>query len=508
MSENSSNKRIVKNTMFLYVRMMVVMIVALFTSRIILNTLGATDYGIYNVVGGIVTIVAFLNSALGGSTSRYLTFALGEGILEKQKKTFGAALNLHICIALLVLIVGETIGLWFFYEKMIIPEDRVSASLWVYQFSIVTTMISFTQVPYNASLIAHEKMSIYAYVGLYEAFSRLAIAYLITISPIDNLVFYGLLLLLNTIVVQMFYRWYAVKNFSECSFSLVKDKALYKQLLRYGGWDLFGNLAVVCKGQGVNLLLNVFFGPVVNAARAIAFQIQGAVLQFVSNFMTAVRPKVIKNYAEGNVERMYSLTFYTAKFSYMLMLALVVPICCEIKFILHLWLGDEAPEETALFAVLVLVTYTWRTFHIAALMPYHAIGNIKTGNVTIGSLMIATLPIGYVLFKIGLPVYSVFLVIFAIEIVGMFAIYWLIHNYEYFPYLDIFRKILIPTTAVTLLTVALPLYIINFMEDCWLRLILVCVSSETTLGLSAFYIGLNKSERSRIISLAKNKLQK
>lgn len=488
--------------------MMVVMIVALFTSRIILNTLGATDYGIYNVVGGIVTIVAFLNSALGGSTSRYLTFALGEGILEKQKNTFGAALNLHICIALLVLIVGETIGLWFFYEKMIIPEDRVSAALWVYQFSIVTTMISFTQVPYNASLIAHEKMSIYAYVGLYEAFSRLAIAYLITISPIDNLVFYGSLLLLNTIVVQMFYRWYAVKNFSECRFSLVKDKALYKQLLSYGGWDLFGNLAVVCQGQGVNLLLNVFFGPVVNAARAIAFQIQGAVLQFVSNFMTAVRPQVIKNYAEGNVERMYSLTFYTAKFSYMLMLALVVPICCEIKFILHLWLGDAVPENTALFAVLVLVTYTWRTFHIAALMPYHAIGNIKTGNITIGSLMIATLPIGYVLFKIGFPAYSVFLVIFAVEIVGMFAIYWLIHNYEYFPYLDIFRKILIPSTAVTLLTVALPLFIIHFMEEGWLRLILVCVSSETTLGLSAFYIGLNKSERSRIISLAKNKLKK
>ena len=508
MSENSSNKRIVKNTMFLYVRMMVVMIVSLFTSRIILNTLGATDYGIYNVVGGIVTIVAFLNSALGGSTSRYLTFALGEGILEKQKKTFGAALNLHICIALLVLIVGETIGLWFFYEKMIIPEDRVSAALWVYQFSIVTTMISFTQVPYNASLIAHEKMSIYAYVGLYEAFSRLAIAYLITISPIDNLVFYGSLLLLNTIAVQMFYRWYAAKNFSECRFSLVKDKALYKQLLSYGGWDLFGNLAVVCQGQGVNLLLNVFFGPVVNAARAIAFQIQGAVLQFVSNFMTAVRPQVIKNYAEGNTERMYSLTFYTAKFSYMLMLALVVPICCEIKFILHLWLGDAVPENTALFAVLVLVTYTWRTFHIAALMPFHAIGNIKTGNVTIGSLMIASLPIGYVLFKIGLPAYSVFLVIFAIEIVGMFAIYWLIHNYEYFPYLDIFRKILMPSTAVTLLTVALPLFIIHFMEEGWLRLILVCVSSETTLGLSAFYIGLNKSERSRIISFAKSKLKK
>ena len=504
----SDNKRIAQNTMFLYARMIVVMVVSLYTSRVILNTLGATDYGLCNVVGGLVTIVGFLNSALAGSTSRFLTFSLGEGNISKQKETFGASLTLHICIALLVLIVGETIGLWFFYEKMIIPEDRMTAAFWVYQFSIITTMVSFTQVPYNASLIAHEKMSIYAYVGLYEAISRLAIAMLVVVSPIDKLIFYGALILVNSVLVQTFYRLYAIRNFAECKYQFTRNKSLYKQLLGYSGWDLFGNLAVVCQGQGVNILLNVFFGPVVNAARAIAFQIQGAVMQFVSNFMTAVRPQVIKNYAEGNVERMYSLTFYTAKFSYMLMLALVVPICCEIKFILHLWLGDAVPENTALFAVLVLVTYTWRTFHIAALMPFHAIGNIKTGNVTIGSLMIASLPIGYVLFKIGLPAYSVFLVIFAIEIVGMFAIYWLIHNYEYFPYLDIFRKILMPSTAVTLLTVALPLFIIHFMEEGWLRLILVCVSSETTLGLSAFYIGLNKSERSRIISFAKSKLKK
>ena len=190
------------------------------------------------------------------------------------------------------------------------------------------------------------------------------------------------------------------------------------------------------------------------------------------------------------------------------MLALVVPICCEIKFILHLWLGDEVPADTALFAVLVLVTYTWRTFHIAAIMPYHAIGKIKTGNVTIGSLMIATLPIGYVLFKIGLPAYSVFLVIFAVEIVGMFAIYWLIHNYEYFPYIDLITKILIPSAVVTLLTVSLPLYIINCLEEGWFRLILVGISTEITLALSAFYIGLNKSERKRIVSFVKNKLKR
>lgn len=501
----SDNKRIAKNTIFLYIRMMVVMLVSLFTSRVILNTLGATDYGIYNVVGGIVTIVSFLNSALGASTSRFLTFALGEKNIQKQKSTFGACLNLHIGIALLVLILGETVGLWFFYEKMVIPDERMVAAFWVYQFSILTTMVSFTQVPYNASLIAHEEMSIYAYVGLYEAISRLIIAYLITISPIDKLVFYGLLLLINTIVVQLFYRWYAVKHFEECRFSLVKDRALYKRLLSYGGWDLFGNLALVCQGEGVNLLLNVFFGPVVNAARAIAFQIQGAVTQFVSNFMTAVRPQVIKNYAEGNVDKMYTMTFYAAKFSYILMLALVVPIIYEIRFILGIWLGDAVPDETALFAVIVLMTYTWRTFHIAALMPYHAIGKIKTGNVTIGSLMIATLPIGYMLFKCGCPAYSVFLAIFAVEIVSMLAIYWLIHRYEYFPYKYVFTKILMPCGLVTIFTIIVPTFITHLMNDGWVRLIIVGISTELSLLLSALYLGLNKEERTRIFSFIKNK---
>lgn len=505
---DSNNKRIAKNTMFLYARMIVVMVVSLYTSRVILNSLGATDYGIYNVVGGIVTIVGFLNSALAGSTSRFLTFALGEGNLSKQKETFGASLTLHMCIALLVLLVGETIGLWFFYEKMVIPEERMTAALWVFQFSIVTTMINFTQVPYNASLIAHEKMAIYAYVGLYEAISRLVIAMLVVISPTDNLIFYGALLLCNAIIVQTFYRLYAIRHFEECKYRFTRNKTLYKQLLGYSGWDLFGNIAVVCQGQGVNLLLNVFFGPVVNAARAVAFQIQGAVMQFVSNFMTAVRPQVIKNYAEGNVDRMYTLTFYTAKFSYMLMLALVVPICFEINFILHIWLGDAVPENTALFAVLVLITYTWRTFHIAALMPYHAIGRIKTGNVTIGSLMIATLPLGYLLFKIGLPAYTVFLVIFAVEIVGMFAIYWLIHNYEYFPYKNVFTKIIVPCCIVTLLTIITPTLLICYMGESLLRLLLVVFTTEIMLLISALYVGLNKEERIKIITIVRNKIQK
>lgn len=312
------------------------MLVAIYTSRVILDVLGASDYGIYNVVGGVVSMMSFLNSALGASSSRFLTYELGRRDQDKLNRTFSASLNLHISVALIVFIVGETLGLWFFYEKLVIPNDRIVAAFWVYQFSIITTMISFTQVPYNASLISHENMSIYAYVGLYEAISKLSIVYLLTISPIDKLIFYGLLLMLNSVGIQLFYRFYTTKRYEECRFRIVKEKSLYKTLLGYSGWDLFGNVAIICQGQGINILLNIFFGPVVNAARAIAFQIQNAVSMFVGSFLTAVRPQVVKNLAEDNTSEMYRLTFSAAKFAYLLMLALVLPVCFEINFILTL----------------------------------------------------------------------------------------------------------------------------------------------------------------------------
>ena len=277
--------------------------------------------------------------------------------------------------------------------KLVIPEDRELAAFWVYQFSVITTMISFTQVPYNASLIAHENMSVYAYVGLYEAISKLLIVYAITISPMDNLIFYGLLIMLNTTGIQLFYRYYTTKRYEECRFRIIKEKKLYKTLLGYSGWDLFGGIAVICQGQGINILLNLFFGPVVNAARAIAIQVQSGVSQFVNNFLTAVRPQVVKNFAEGNTDEMYSLTFNAAKYSYMLMLALVLPVCFEIRFILSIWLGEKAPEDTAIFVILILLTYLMETFHSASLMSYHAIGKIKLGNIVGGTMMFMALPI-------------------------------------------------------------------------------------------------------------------
>ena len=502
----TSNKTIAKNTAFLYVRMLVVMAVSLYTSRVILKVLGAEDYGIYDVVGGIVTIMAFLNGALSASTSRFLTFELGKGDLGKLNNTFSASLTLHIGVALIVLLVGETIGSWFLYEKLVIPEERFNAAFWVYQFSIITTMVNFTLVPYNASLIAHENMSVYAYVGLYEATAKLAIVYLIYLSPIDNLIFYALLLMLNTCAIQIFYRIFTSRKYEECHLRLVKDWQLYKTLLSFSGWDMFGGLAVVCQGQGINILLNMFFGPVANAARAIATQVQGGVQMFVQNFLVAVRPQVVKSYAEENVDRMFSLTFSAAKFAYILMLALILPICFEIDFILQLWLGGLAPSETKSFIVIILIIYLMETYHMASLMSYHAIGKIKLGNIVGGTLMISALPLSYVVLKMGAPAYSVFVAIFVVNFIQMFWGWIIVHRYENFSYIDLIRKVYVPTILITGIGIIAPLFIKDVMPQGWLRFVILIVVTEFFILMPSYFIALNKSERNKFRSFLMNKI--
>ncbi len=501
----SDSRRIAKNTIYLYARQLIIMLVSIYTSRVILDVLGSSDYGIYNVVGGIVTMMSFLNGALGASSSRFLTYELGRGDYEKLKQTFSVSLNLHICVALLVLFLGETLGLWLFYEKLVIPDDRMTAAFWVYQFSIITTMVSFTQVPYNASLIAHENMSIYAYVGLYEAISKLLIVYLLMISPIDKLIFYGLLLMINSVGIQIFYRFYTAKRYDECHFRIIKDSSLYKTLLSYSGWDLFGGLATVCQGQGINILLNMFFGPVVNAARAIASQVQSAVSLFVNNFLTATRPQVVKSYAEGNCNAMFSLTFNAAKFAYLLMLALLLPVCFELKFILGIWLGDNMPPQTPIFTEIVLITYLMETFHQSSLMAYHAVGKIKLGNVVGGTLMIMALPLSYVALKLGAPAFSVFIVIFVVNLTQMFWGWMIIHRYEKFSYLELIKKVYAPTFSITIISIIAPIVISSLMPDGWCRFFVLVFVTEIILLSAMYYIALDREMRKKLRLTIKGK---
>lgn len=504
----TSGKTIARNTLFLYGRMLLVTGVTFFTARIILQSLGASDYGVYNVVGGVVTMLGFLNSALSASTSRFLTYELGVGNKEELSKTFAASLNLHIAIALIVFVFGETIGLWLFYNKLVIPADRMVAAFWVYQFSIVSTMMSFTQVPYNASLISHENMSIYAYVGLYEAFAKLAIAYLIMHMPGDRLICYGLLLMVNSIAIQLFYRLYTKRKYGECRFKLVRDKSLYKTLLSYSGWDLFGNMACVCQNQCVNILLNVFFGPAVNAARAIALQIQSAVKMFTKNFMIAVRPQVVKNFAENKYDEMYSLSFTTVRLSLLLVMALIIPLIFEIDFVLKIWLGDGYPTETALFARIILFSALIDTMESGQNMAFHAIGRIKTGNIICGSIMILSLPLGWFLLKIGMDASSVFWAIILTNVINLFLTLVIMKGYINFSIKSVLKGTYMPAILVGILSIIAPVLICRYMEEGVWRFIVNLVITETCLLFFGWHIAITNSEKKYIINIIQKKINK
>lgn len=491
----SQSNKIAKNTIFLYIRMLIVMAVSLYTSRVVLAALGASDYGIYNVVGGVVTMMVFLNSALGASTSRFLTYELGTGNKETLKKTFSATLNLHLCVALLVLVLGETIGLWFLYNKLVIPGDRIVAAFWVYQFSIITTMINFTQVPYSATLISHENMSVYAYVGLYEGFTNLGVVLLLAYSPIDKLVLYAALLMINRLAIQLFYRIYSKRRYEECCFGLVWDKPLYKKLMRYSGWDMFGGLSSVCQVQGINIIINIFFGPVVNAARAIAAQVQSAVGVFSSNFLMASRPQVIKRYASNDINGMFNLSFKSAKYAYFLMLAFVAPLCFELKTVLKLWLGPEIPDYTYSFTLITLITCLLSSIHNASLMPYHAIGKIKIGNIIGGSLMIVALPISYILYKFGCSPEAALLTILVTNGGQQFITWIIVHHYHNFSYMTLIARVYIPCFLVTLLTVFPSLLVIIFFPEGVTRFFFDVLLFEMVLTIVIWFIGIENMDR-------------
>jgi hypothetical protein len=351
-------------------------------------------------------------------------------------------------------------------------------------------------------------MSIYAYVGLYDAFSKLAIVYVITISPIDTLVFYALLLMINSILVQIFYRYYTYAKYEECRFRLIKDWVLYKRLLSYSGWELFGGVASVSQGQGINILLNIFYGPTVNAARAIAYQIQNSVNLFIENFLMATRPQVIKNYADGNYDEMYNLTFKAAKYSYFLMLALILPIAFELRFILNLWLGNAYPEDTYIFTLIILAFSLTEIFHSALIMPFHAIGKMKLGNSLNGTIMILSLPISYIVLKAGASAYVVFLVLIITNVIVTCNGWLIVRHYVWFNVLNFARNVLWRCIIVTVFAFITPTLITYYMKDGCTRFFLLGFATEISLAIISYQLGLNSNEKKDIQQIVKIKLSK
>ena len=350
----SNNKRIAKNTIMLYIRMFISMVVGLYTSRVVLATLGVEDYGIYGVVGGVVGMMGFLNASMSGATSRFLTFELGKGDKERLAKTFSSALIVHIGIAIVVLILAETVGLWFLCNKLNIPAERMQAAHWVYQLSILSAMFGITQVPYNAAIIAHEKMDVYAYVEILNVSLKLLIVYLLCIGNFDKLILYASLMLAVSILIMMVYRIYAIRQFPEAHFHWIWDKTYLRPLLSFSGWDLYGNACVIARQQGTNFLINIFYGVVFNAASGIATTVQGTISGLAFNIILAFRPQIIKQYAKGNVEDMSKLVGNAVCFTTILFGCMSIPLLLETHYIMKAWLG-VIPEKSEIFCQILLI---------------------------------------------------------------------------------------------------------------------------------------------------------
>lgn len=470
----------------------------LYTSRVVLNVLGAEDYGLYNVVGGLVTMFTFLNGSLGSATSRYITLELGRKDYERVNRVFNVALLIHIILAVLIIILAETIGLWFFYEKMTIPEERMSAAFWVYQISILTCFFSLTQVPYNAMIIANENMRIYAWVGIVESVFKLAIAFILPFAPFDTLVYYALLLCVVQISIMLFYRIYCGRNFKESKILRYKDKTLYKEMFSYAGSDLIGNLSVLAQGQGLNILLNMFFGPVVNAARGIAYQVQGAVTQFSNNFMTAVRPQIIKSYAEGDINGMMRLVKDSSCFSFYLMWLICLPIFLETNYILSLWLG-EYPEHSVSFLRLVLILCLIQTLKTPRTTVFHATGHIQRINIVVGSILCGVLPVAYLLLKFGCEPESVFMAANVTMVVSEFVSALILKRYIDYSASKYLMEVHGRCILVACLSILMPVMIYDkWLEPTFGRLVLTVFITSISIITVVFAVGIRSGVRRKV----------
>ena len=353
-NKTTNNKRIAKNTLLLYGRMLFSLLVSLYTSRVVLNTLGVEDYGIYNVVGGVVAMMGLLNGAMATSVQRFMNFELGVGNHEKLRQTFSMSMNIYALFALAFVILAETIGVWFLNTHLLIPQERLSAANYVFQFSIFGTVISLMSNPYNAAIVAHERMDIFAYTSIFAVLVKLGIVFLLLVIPFDKLIGYGLFLTCASCLVTLVYYIFCKKHFAECRYSLYWNKSLFKKLFSYFSWNLFGSAAGLIKTEGLNILLNMFFNPVVNAARGIACTINNVLMQFFNNFYTAVQPQIVKYYAQGDTASMLDLVFKSTKYSFFLCLIVSLPVLIEAPYMIHLWLG-QVPEYTVIFTRLIVV---------------------------------------------------------------------------------------------------------------------------------------------------------
>lgn len=493
MSE-SNNKRIAKNTLLLYFRMLLTMVVSLYTSRVVLQTLGVEDYGIYNVVGTFVAMFSVLSGSLSAAISRFITFELGCNNIDKLKRVFSSAITIQIVLAFIIILLAETIGLWFLNHKMIIPVERINAANWVYQFSILTFAIHLISVPYNASIIAHEKMSAFAYISIFEVIGKLFVAFSIAIAPIDRLIFYALLLMAIAVSICLIYGIYCKRKFEECTVHLVFDQTLLREMFGFAGWNFIGAASSVLRAQGGNVIINMFCGPTVNAARGIAIQVSHAVQGFVTNFMTALNPQITKSYASGNHDYMMTLMFQGARLSFYILLLISLPVILNVNYILSLWLGI-IPEHTANFVQLTLIFAMSESLANPLITAMLATGKIRNYQIVVGGLQLLNLPISYIFLRMGYAPESVFIVAIIISICCEMARLYMLRGMIKLPVRQFLQKVYFNVIIVSVAASILPYIVIRETEENVLNLLWTSLLCAICTVVSVLYIGCSKNER-------------
>lgn len=504
----TDNKRIAKNTLVLYIRAFIMMAIGLFTSRILLQTLGVTDVGIYNAVGGIVSLFAFITSSLSNSTSRFISYDIGLGEQSRLNKTFANIKFIYYGLAILVFILGETIGLWFLYKYMVIPVERFSAALWVYHYSILSTMLGLVCIPYNAAIVAHERMSAFAYMSMFDVIYKLLIVYLLKIIPYDRLIVYSTFFFFAGIINRYIYAIYCKKRFEEVNVKPKIDKTQFKEIFTFSAWVIGGNLAWVANTHGLNLLLNIFGGPIVNAARSIALQVQGVISQFVTNFQTAVNPQITKTYARNELIRMHNLIIWSSKFSFYLLLILCLPIIFDTFFVLKIWLVT-VPDYTNAFLKLVLISSLLKTFSNPIWTAVLATGNLRKYQLYDNVIQFMVLPTCYLILKFSSLSYSfVYVIIIIYELLLIPIRLNIVLPLINFSRINYFKEIIFPIILVSILAASISFIIYANIEKTFIGNTSIIISVFLTTIVTIWIFGLKRNERDFIIQkikLLKNK---
>lgn len=495
MTFDKNKDRIAKNTLMLYCRMILTMVVSLYTSRVVLNSLGVTDYGVYNVVGGVVAMLGFFNSSVANSTQRFLNVGMTKESIYSLTIIFTTSVNAHLIIGIVSVALLETVGLWFVVNKLVIPEGQQMAAFWVYQCSVFSFFISVISVPYNAAIIAYERMSVFAIFSIIEVILKLGVAFAIMYYTGSKLVFYAFLLMCITLIMSLIYGVYCSKSFKEIRYRLQWRAKLVKEMMSYSGWMIFGCVSDLMSTQGVNMLINIFFGPVFNAARAIAVQVQSTVAQFSTNFMVSVNPQIVKSYASRELNYAYNLTFSASKFSFFLMMLIIIPIILRSQQILEIWLGI-VPQDASIFLNLILIEYLIRSSYTPLATINQAGGNIRLYQLSIAGLFLLNFVLTYFLFKMGLPAYITFVVSAVIAFIGLGVRLMVLVKQQDFPGKDYLRCVSLRNLMV-IIPAFIFAYIVSFLMSYNLMGLIFTVFASFVISISAiWFIGLNKTEKS------------